>query len=641
MKYETNITKEISIHNNPEKIDDIEIIKSIDGDTIIYKKKTKTVKKGKYEVIIDKRNKYIYIKDTNNKISIYDIEKRKMIIKDWIIDKKISFDTKNKSDIMFILKNPKENGMHIFNPYAIRQGDDIFNKSFKNITFIRNYPNYLFIVTQEKQGVYSYNENNKKKIKLEEPIEYDKIDAYEHLIIFTKGKQQIAKQTNDLNKKTDYYETIEIENKEPHKGRYIKCRKNKTIDIIHIGRLKKIISSDKYDDINIDHIKERRNDVFDFFFNVEKDNQQGIVKTRNIFYQNESTPQKIEEIVEVVYDKVYFNGDDYITIKNNKYGLSIGDTLNDEPIEPEYDLITQRGIYSYLFKKDNLYTFKSIISRGNYPKIATLVENCKIINYDESNNSYIIEKDAQLGIFFSSIQYCIGDSIIPAKYDDIIKYKNNFYFLVKDNKITLCENDKIIIKKEYEDIKIGIEEKCYDYNRKDKIYFALKENGKYKLAKRNQKDQPIEIIETNEYKEVEFIENLIICKDNYCTYIYNYEDKLVAKFPPKAKIECIKDSSKISTIETVLKINNRYYYYKDGNLYIPYIERLKKYTIDAKPNNNSYNITTYNKDDYEKLIEFIGDNNENKVEEYLESIISQGTKNSIPSVKIKKLYNKE
>ena len=69
MKYETNITKEISIHNNPEKIDDIEIIKSIDGDTIIYNTKTKSVKKGKYEVLIDKRNKYIYIKDTNNKIS--------------------------------------------------------------------------------------------------------------------------------------------------------------------------------------------------------------------------------------------------------------------------------------------------------------------------------------------------------------------------------------------------------------------------------------------------------------------------------------------------------------------------------------------------------------------------------------------
>ena len=59
------------------------------------------------------------------------------------------------------------------------------------------------------------------------------------MLIFTKGKQQIAKQTNDLNKKTDYYETIEIENKEKYKGRYIKCRKNKTIDIIHIGRLKK------------------------------------------------------------------------------------------------------------------------------------------------------------------------------------------------------------------------------------------------------------------------------------------------------------------------------------------------------------------------------------------------------------------
>ena len=133
MEYKTTINEEILIHNNPE--------------------------------IIDKRNKYIYIIDTNNKISIYDIEKRKMIIKDWIIDKKISFDVMNNSDIMFILKNPKDNGMHIFNPYAIRQGDDIFNKSFKNIKFIKKYPNNLFIVTQEKQGVYRCYERDFKYLR--------------------------------------------------------------------------------------------------------------------------------------------------------------------------------------------------------------------------------------------------------------------------------------------------------------------------------------------------------------------------------------------------------------------------------------------------------------------------------------------
>ena len=54
-------------------------------------------------------------------------------------------------------------------------------------------------------------------------------------------------------------------------------------------------------------------------------------------------------------------------------------------------------------------------------------------------------------------------------------------------------------------------------------------------------------------------------------------------------------------------------------------------------NEQIYKITTYDEEEYKKLIEFIGDNNENEVEECLESILSQGAKNSNPSVKIKKL----
>ena len=57
------------------------------------------------------------------------------------------------------------------------------------------------------------------------------------------------------------------------------------------------------------------------------------------------------------------------------------------------------------------------------------------------------------------------------KYDDIIKYKNNFYFLIKIILKTLSEKEKIIIKKEYEDIKIGIEEDRYDII--EKINYTL------------------------------------------------------------------------------------------------------------------------------------------------------------------------
>ena len=53
----------------------------------------------------------------------------------------------------------------------------------------------------------------------------------------------------------------------------------------------------------------------------------------------------------------------------------------------------------------------------------------------------------------------------------------------------------------------------------------------------------------NEYKEVDFIANLIICKDEYCTFIYNYEDKLVAKLPPNTTIEYQKDVNKHHTYQ--------------------------------------------------------------------------------------------
>lgn len=639
MQYESKVEIEPLIHNDIQRIDDIEIIHLSNKSTILYDKEEKKliVEKRKYETFIDSINNYIYIMDINKNISIYDLEKRKIIIKDWIIKEKISFDTRNKNNIIFVLRNPQDNSMHIFSPFATRAGDDILNETFKDIKFIRNYPNNLFIVIQEKQGVYSYNVNNKKEIKLEEPLEYDKIECHEFIIIFTKDDYQIAKKRDDLSKKTETYNTIEFEKSDQYVKRHIKCRRGKTIEILQTGIFKKIISSDKYDDINIDHIKEvrYRDRTYDYFLNVEENGLQGIVKTTINLFENVSLPPKIEEIVKMKYHKIIFNGVDYIIIKNDKKGLSIGENLNKKPLESKYDLILRAGINSYLFGINDIYTFAKIIGRDYNPKMTSLIKECKIINYDESDKSFIFEKDDSLGMFFSSFAYGIDDGIIPNEYDKIIKYKNYFYFLIKNGYKKLAEREKIIIDKGYEDIKIGIDEKHYD-TYEDKMYFALKEYGVYKLAKRDKKDQPIEIIDNNEYIEIDFIANLIICRDDYFAYIYNFNDKLVAKLPVNTTIEYLENVKKTS-YSPVFKINGDYYYYENGKLYPTYIEVRNNYSVKLKMNEQIYTITTYDEEEYKKLIEFIGNNNENEVEEYIESIFSQGTKKSNPSVKIKKI----
>ena len=61
MQYDSKIEEELIVHNDIQNIDDIEIIELINGNTFLYNTKTKKIliNEGKYEILIDKRNKYI------------------------------------------------------------------------------------------------------------------------------------------------------------------------------------------------------------------------------------------------------------------------------------------------------------------------------------------------------------------------------------------------------------------------------------------------------------------------------------------------------------------------------------------------------------------------------------------------------
>ena len=91
--------------------------------------------------------------------------------------------------------------------------------------------------------------------------------------------------------------------------------------------------------------------------------------------------------------------------------------------------------------------------------------------------------------------------------------------------------------------------------------------------------------------------------------------ELVAKLPVNTTIEYLENVKKTS-YSPVFKINGDYYYYENGKLYPTYIEVRNNYSLELKMNEQIYTITTYDEEEYKKLIEFIGDNNENEVERF-------------------------
>ena len=643
MEIENKIIKEKVFYNNLEIIDDIAIVKLDNGYVALYNIKSKQliIEKGKYDIINDKNNKFIYLiskdknSEENNTINIYDVKNKSMFIKNYeLIEKHNIFSSYFDNMELLILKNTNTNKYHIFNCYTARNKNDIINEGFEKVEYIEGMSNKSFIVTKQKKGIIKINVEN-KLLEIEEPLEFDNIENDYGLLIFTKDKQQYAKKEVDGKiKETEKYNKIEkIE------GFLLKCKNNKTIEILYSRTLRKIISSEEYDDINLLYKKEIGYRKYDHYFDVVKNNKHGIIKVTINYWDNKENMPKIVKIVKINYDKIKIKDENFVLINNNKLGLSIGLNYNDNPIEPRYDSIEQIGIYSIILNNNGISTICTMEYENNQWKITPLIENCNIIDHNTYFNSYTFKKDNKVGLFYPSKYFEEDNILLPAKYDSIEKLINDININKKKNLLGLAQKDKIILPIKYNEIKIGFDSKQNIYNY---LFLALKEKNYYKIACQNNYKSEIKMINDNNYTKIDFLDDIFICKNENETEIYNYIGQLILRLPNEYEIEYQTEINK-KINKPIYKINNKYYYYENGKLIEPYIDTNYLYIAEYKTNdNNSYNLSTNNLEEYNQFKKDINNLIVTEGENAVEKQLRKYSENSIllnaiyPTIKIKK-----
>ena len=150
------------------------------------------------------------------------------------------------------------------------------------------------------------------------------------------------------------------------------------------------------------------------------------------------------------------------------------------------------------------------------------------------------------------------------------------------------------------------------------------------------------MINDNNYTKIDFLDDIFICKNENKTEIYNYIGQLILRLPNECEIEYQTEINK-KINKPIYKINNKYYYYENGKLIEPYIDTNYLYIAEYKiSDNNSYNLSTYNLEEYNQFKKFINNLIVTEGENAVEKQLKKYSENSIllnaiyPTIKIKK-----
>lgn len=567
MKIQTNI---YNINKNYEIIkiiNDIAIIQNNDKNITLYDLVNNKILLDfdKYVFNIYKDEGYIIFKK-DNYCTIFDIFNKNIICEKYEVIQKI-----NNGYRELVLKN--ENKYKLFKMNNM----DIFNYDFDYINYLYDrFNNNYYIV--KKDNNYSYLNSS---INSSISFNFDNIENKDCVIVFTKDNQKkfIVNTSYDSIFESKYYNDIKIDQSFKN---IIYAYINNILDIYIINNNKCQLLY-RFNNYNLDEISclySFMNLYFEIttIFKTKKDNHYGVIGSKSI---------------------------------NNK----VIETVN---INNDYDDINIDNSALYLYKDNKM---------GYYDLNTKMSINCKYDNIKVLNNSLIKATNGEEFIILHNGKVALKGDYLIEESDKYIKYnrKGRIHLFIYDNKkyhSFLQYEDVKIINDSLFIFKIGRQKLLYY---KEKMLFPVDSFDKLKeinvkqidntliVTYKKESDEEYSIIRIDidslsytsfselKFDKVEFINNLVVGRQENKMYIYNLDGKLLFKNDNNVSIKYYNTKDELS----YYLIDEELYVLSNSNLYKVPKENIKLYATLVQTKKESVFINTYSKQENEDFIKSV------------------------------------
>ena len=612
-----------NVYTNTKKEEDIFYIKEFIDDDIVVIESSKSGRSGLYNLstneLIGKIDYYfietnpfyhkcIQLKDDRT-FNYYDLMHKRYILYDYELVKEVDI---NYS--VCVVKSKKDNKTYLFDEmlrYKLNIEVDDASKYYVDFN------DYILLTFNGKKALY------KKGKGLLTDFDFDDLEERGDITIFSNGNKKSFSYNKNLSSRSEEFLKIEVD--EDYKD-IIYCYDGKYTHVLDLTNKNLMLKSEEEAKAVAYYAG---NEYEEYLFIVKEGNKKKILSSL-VKDDCEDINEKvlIDDCDDITFDykqyKYYHRS--IFHLKNNHHeGFFIGNRYHNKLIEPVY------GEARYLF--DDLYclTSKGIsdIVRCVYNDegIKKIICYCSSVEICDELVLYGKKRFFQKEKFglICSIRN-LDPIIIPADNDSIIPVCEDCFEVENNGKKGLYYLDKLIVPKEYKNIKISCPNKC--------MHFSLEKEKSYLLAKINLNEKN-DIEKLGEFAKIEFLDGLIICKTDKETFIYDYYDNLLGVFSLDTSVEKI-DVNKDFSRRNIYIINGEYYSYIKNKLVKLYKDNVEIYTAIYDDEGTSYEVKSSNKDEF---IKFVNNNSLASLEELMRKESESNLEKQYPSLVFKRKIN--
>lgn len=581
------------------------------------------------------------LEETNDKksavnIRIYDAKNEKMLVDNCEVVESFRRDYE-----VFSVRSLKDKKLHLYDIYSIRNSNSVFNIALDDAKkLLDRYNDTYYVLTQAGKKALYFSNCFDKAPKMITGFEYDDIEVDTNVLIFTKNGKKHFRFFEEENNKSIEFDDIKIE--EQNKN-ILYGIKGGTIYVYNTYSKELILQTDA-DSIEYLAKDGDSSNAFhgEYYFKILRKGKYGLLSTNTYNDANRKRVINQTTILDAEYDDIErgkYSKAFYLE-KNGKKGILVGNGSKHQLIEPAYDDITNMSVGLFAFKNNSSIEIKKV---SYYTPPTTIISNCK--SYEEVNCGYIIEKNNKKGLIVVDSRN--GESLINPEYDDIKENAGLYYIVSKDNKKGVISKGKVIIPIEYDEVKLGGAYSNYQ-SLKDakKIYFALKRNDRYELAKIDNYeyvDCDIEFVSNHYFNSIDFYREIMVFKDDTYTYVYSYDEKLLRTFPSSTNV--IEVEKPINSYEKryLYNIDGKCYYFKDGKFSEQYNEEKDVYVTRYESDTDLYEIRTLNQQEHDAFCSMIDEKPDEEAEKILQdySQNKQKVKTKYPTIDLNRISKTE
>ncbi len=561
--------------------------------------------------IKDQKHNKVEVKKT---VRIYDTQEEKMIVDGWEVVKQFANDYE-----LTAVKSPRDGKIHLFDRNACRQNYNIFNMALDDAELLsrENGEIYLAVTINGEKGIYCFCQFDKKS-ELITPIEFDDIQKFPNIIVCTKKQKKCFIYDNKNDEISQEFDEIVFDEKNKN---IIYCKKDKRIYVYNTD-LRELLLDEECDEVKCLCSRSERGLMYpdnEFYFTITKNNLKGLQEIKRNCWNHKVIKEK-RELLPPEYDDIEHGRGVFYLKKGGKTGLFKDFGKNGMIVEANSDRIVDLGQDMYAFYNGDRCDIYRIV--GN--KLNRLINNCQLISSQE--HGYIFEQHNLYGILRRRLakSYSSNKDIVSNLYENIRYLDEGYYEVERNGKKGVNVNYRVqdIIPTEYDTINIKFyKNKLYN----EFVYFALgKKDLGFALAKKEHwdyGDNDVKFLGSQMYEEINLFEDIITLRTKEDLLLYDYDEKLLKKFPASSQISVIyRRPDSVLDKKPIYIIDGTYYYYKDGNFKEVLVEENEYYVTTYETETDTFEIKTLNKVEHDSFCKIIDSQEEVVAEQLLKDI---------------------